>query len=91
MIDPGRQDSIAATVVSSITNSTSSNSPMDSGEDKPRVPTKDKKNQSKIHSSKKTKQNNELSNCSGANASVEVKNHLKSFICRKLQKEGKLE
>jgi len=49
VIDPDRQDFIATTAVSSITSSTSSNSPMDSGEDKPRVPTKEKKNQSKIH------------------------------------------
>jgi hypothetical protein len=59
-------------------------------EEKLRVQTKDKKDQSKYFRF--------FFHCYlykisilGANASAEVKSRLKSFICRKLQKEGKLE
>jgi hypothetical protein len=58
-------------------------------EEKIRVQAKDKKDQSKrlFFLSLNMFYHNFIS---GANASAEVKTHLKSFICRKLQKEGKL-
>jgi len=59
-------------------------------EEKLRVQAKDKKDQSKHFIFIIYKYLYNISTL-GANASPEVKNHLKSFLCRKLQKEGKLE
>ncbi|CAF0815205.1 unnamed protein product [Adineta steineri] len=73
LIDSDRQESVTVALAAA-TAAVMASSAMERTrleEEKIRVHTKDKKDQS-------------------ANASAEVKTHLKSFICRKLQKEGKL-
>ncbi|CAF0935393.1 unnamed protein product [Adineta ricciae] len=74
LIDPERQDpvtvALAAATAAVMASSAMERTRLE--EEKLRVHTKDKKDQS-------------------ANASAEVKTHLKSFLRRKLQKEGKLE
>ncbi len=90
LIDPSRPAAVVAAKAAAAA-ATSAMEQTRLEEEKLRVQAKDKKDQS----------NKMMCNLffilfanitlSGANASPEVKIHLKSFLCRKLQKEGKLE
>lgn len=59
-------------------------------EEKLRVQAKEKKDQSNSRLLSCFLSSSNVLFILGANASPEVKTHLKSFLCRKLQKEGKL-
>ncbi|CAF4113896.1 unnamed protein product [Rotaria sp. Silwood2] len=94
LIDPDSQESVTAAVITATATTSLTTSTMEQTrleEEKLRVQAKDKKNQSK-HTSVFFSIFKCVHNTTtlGANASAEVKTHLKSFICRKLQKEGKL-
>lgn len=80
MIDSDRSSTLSAVA----------RAPSSMEEEKLRVQTKEKKDQSKFRVVFSLIIWRRVF-LSGANASAEVKNHLKSFLFRKLQKEGKLE
>ncbi|CAF1055029.1 unnamed protein product [Rotaria magnacalcarata] len=74
LIDPDRHESVAAALFSATTAATLTASGMEQS--------RLEEEKLRVHAKDKKNQS--------ANASAEVKTHLKSFICRKLQKEGKL-
>ncbi|CAF1249857.1 unnamed protein product [Rotaria sordida] len=76
LIDPDRQESVTAAAVVTTTAAT--------------APSALTMEQTRLEEEKLRVQAKDKKNQS-ANASAEVKTHLKSFICRKLQKQGKLE
>ncbi|UJR20839.1 hypothetical protein I4U23_023950 [Adineta vaga] len=75
LIDPGRQESVTAAVVAATAAAAAASSAMEQ--------TRLEEEKLRVHAKDKKDQS--------ANASAEVKTHLKSFLHRKLQKEGKLE
>ena len=95
MMNSDRQESVTAALAAAAVVAQSAMEHTRLEEEKLRVQTKGKKDQSKNTVSSLFSVSNLIklianSNL-GANASPEVKTHLKSFLHRKLQKEGKLQ